>query len=403
MSYVGTSVFDIIMNQIMNSPIEEVYKSSLKFLMPLNLEQTYKTIVNEAIKLVGATHGSILLAKKGKIIRTYASNPEVFKIVPRQHGYTYRVYKTQKTVVLPKIKIARFHPEVSVIKMRADIMTPLIYKDKSIGVLSLYTNRRQKFTQKDKEMLQTFSPLASLVIRKAQLHEDLEKAIETRDLFLSLASHELKTPITTIYVYLQLIQRNLEKNKKFDPEWIATLLKEMVRLTKIVDDLLEVSRIRTGKIQYTFEDCDIEEVVRRALLTFRVNHPHNIIFENNIAENRKNIIADFDKLMSVVLNILDNSAKHSSGDLPITLSLSEKNDRVDITVKDQGKGIPKDEIEEVFKGFYKVEHNTQPGMGLGLFLAKEVIESHKGKIKISSSQGKGTIVRISLPKKLGSK
>lgn len=382
----------------MSSSIEEVYNSSLKFLAPLSLEETYKTIVHEAIRLVKGTDGSIMLAKGGRLTRVYSSNPKVYKLVPRRRGSTYKSYKTKKTLMLTKEKIEKVHPEISDIEMKADLLTPLIYRSISIGVISVYTNRKYKFTGRDKKLLQAFSPLASLAIRKAQLYDELNRAIETRDLFLSLASHELKTPITTIYVYLQLIQRNLQRNKKFDPEWIETLLKEMVRLTKIVDDLLELSRIRTGKIHYTFQECNIKEVVQRAILNFKATHEHKIKFEDNLPERKKSLIGDFDKLMGVVINILDNSAKHSEASEPIFLKLSDNDGFIRITVEDRGKGIPTGDIDKIFEGFYKVENNTQPGMGLGLFLAKQVIEKHKGKIKIDSVLGQGTSISLTLPR-----
>ena len=377
--------------------MEDVYKSSLKFLTPLSLEQTYKTIVQEAIKLVEGTDGSIFLAKRGRPVRVYASNPKIYKIKPREYGNTYNVYKTKKTIVLPKGKIERVHPEISDIKMKADIMSPLIYRNKSIGVLSLYTDREQKFTKREEEILQTFSPLASLAIRKAQLYDELKKAIETRDLFLSLASHELKTPITTIYIYLQLIERDIKKNRKFEPEWIKTLLDEMVRLTKIVDDLLELSRIRTGKLNYVFEEANIKEIVKRAIVNFHAAHRHQIQLYDKVSEKKSKLVGDIDKLVSVVINILDNAAKHSPLSLPIKLTLRSDGKYFVILVEDGGKGIVKEEIHKVFAGFYKTSDNTKPGMGLGLYLAKQIIDKHKGKIKIRSSVGKGTAVQVLLP------
>lgn len=382
----------------MNKPRKELYESSLKLLTHLTLEQTYKVIVSEAVSLVQGAGGSVILAERGVLKRVYASDPIIKTINPQRHGRTYKSYKNKKIMTLTRNQIISVHPEFSDIKITSYILIPLINRGNSIGVLSIYKNNKSNFSSREIDLLQIFSPMASMAIRKAQLYSALNKAVETRDLFLSMASHELKTPITTIYVYLQLIQRNMKKNKKFDPDWIQTLLDEMVRLTKIVDELLELSRIKSGKLVYNYSEVNIEEIIKRALMNFKAGHKNKIIFKDELRNKDKVLIGDFDKLTEVIINILDNAAKHSPKNIPIQISLSSDENQLIVEVVDSGKGISQKEIKRVFEGFFKTLDNTKPGMGLGLYLSKQIIDAHRGKIKIMSKIGHGTTVYIYLPR-----
>lgn len=377
---------------------EEIYDSSLKFLSPLGLNQTYELVVREAIKLTQGSGGSILLAQNGSLKRVYASNPESYRIKIRPDGYTYQSYKNKKIVTLTRSQLLKIHPEIQDIPLISDIMVPLINRGRSIGVISLYTNKKNRFDNKDKEILKIFSPLASLAIRKAQLYYELNKSLETRDLFISLASHELKTPITTIYIYLQLIQKNINKNNAFDPSWITTLLFEMTRLTKLVNELLEINLIKSGKMNYSWEEASIHEILRRSITTFKANHKNKKVkFISELKEKEIIIVADFDKLIEVFVNLLDNAAKHSDASAPITILLKKLDKSLSISVNDLGEGIKKEDIPKIFEGFYKTENNTKPGMGLGLYLANQIIEKHKGKIKVKSKLGKGSKFEVILP------
>lgn len=376
--------------------LEEVYKSSIKFLSPLSVEQTYKVFIDEAMNLVEGKYGSVLLLKKGVMHRVYSSNLILNSIKPRHKGYTYKTATSGKFKVLKMNQLEKIHPELKKAKIKYDIIIPLMNKNKSIGVFTILSNN--KFTKKQIDLLLLFSPLATLAIRKAQLYDEVNKAIETRDLFISLASHELRTPITTSYIYLQLIQRNYINNKPFDSTWVLTLLNEMERLSAIINELLEVNQIRTGKLSYNWQECDIEEIIQRALTNFKAKYRENKIRSTfKLNKKYKKIIGDRNKLIGVIYNLLDNAAKHSSPDETISISLEFSKPTIILKIKDKGIGIPEKDMDKIFNDFYKVAGNTKPGMGLGLFLAKQIIEKHRGDISIKSKLGKGTEVQIKLP------
>jgi K+-sensing histidine kinase KdpD len=146
-------------------------------------------------------------------------------------------------------------------------MVPLMNRGKSIGVMSIMS-KKKRFSEKHLEILAYFTPLASLAIRKAQLYEELDKALRTRDLFISMAAHELRTPVTTMYVYTQMLKKKSAKGQKLDSEWVDNLLYEMARLTKLIDELLQVNQIKTGNLRYEFEEVDVDHVIKMSLKTF---------------------------------------------------------------------------------------------------------------------------------------
>jgi transcriptional regulator with GAF, ATPase, and Fis domain len=160
----------------MEKSLGKVYKSALKFLIPLSLEETYKIIVSEALKLVDGDYGSISMIKGRRLERAYASSATLFKIEPRKKGYTYGVYKSRKAIVLKRRRLTGIHPELKKLNVRSDILIPLVNRGNSIGVLTVLSIKKF-FRKRELELLQLFGPLATLAISKAVLYDELDKAL----------------------------------------------------------------------------------------------------------------------------------------------------------------------------------------------------------------------------------
>jgi signal transduction histidine kinase len=374
---------------------EEVYSASTRFLTPLNLDETYKVFMEEALRLSGGKYGSILIFKNRAIQRVYSTSPILDSIKPRQKGYLYKAYKERVSLILTHKQVEKVHPEITTAKIKYDIIIPLVNRNKSIGVFTVLSEK--KITRNQYKALKLFSPLATLAIKKAQLYAEVKKAIETRDLFISLASHELRTPITTTYIYLQIIERNYAKKMEIDPKWVENLKEEMERLTVIINELLEIDQIKIGKLSYSFEECDLEIIIQRSLKMVRGKYKkHNFIFSEKNRVNTK-VIGDSNKLIGLFINLLENAAKHSPAKSDITIKMLKGNKYINTIIKDNGSGIDEEDLSKIFVDFYKGKNNTKPGLGLGLYLAKQVIDKHRGKINIKSKLGKGTAVEVKLP------
>lgn len=381
----------------METILEKIHKSGLKFLVPLSAEETYKLIVDEAMKLLKADYGHILLFYQGELQRVYASSPVFFKIKNRKRGFMYSVFKKRQAIILQVEQVASVHPRLKEINIKSMIGIPLFYRNQSIGVLGLLSTKENFFSEKDINTLKLFSPLASLAIRKTQLYDETKRALEARDLFISMAAHELRTPITTIHGYSQLLYSKFAGANTPESRWIEDLSWESLRLTYLVNELLEVNRIKTGQFEYRWRECSLKEVIKRSISDFRFTHPkHKIIFQDK-ADGKDAVIGDFNKLLQLVINLLDNAAKFSSSETEILVELESRGRYCHLSIKDQGKGIVKKDIHKIFEKFYQGTGHSKEGLGVGLFLVKNIVTQHHGTINIFSKENRGTRIKIKLP------
>jgi K+-sensing histidine kinase KdpD len=381
------------------SILEKIYEASLKFLAGKTKDEVISTIVDEAIKLVDAYSAGVYLKKDDKFTIAYASKPYMYKIVPRKNANTYKAFTLRKTIIADIGDVGKAHPEVKREGIKSSIFIPLSYETEAIGVLTLDSKKRKAFTEESKRILLLFGSFASLEINKAELYAQTKEAADTRDLFISLAAHELRTPMTTMNGYIQLILAKLRDKKKVDTKWIYELAFEANRLKLLVDEFLEINRVRTGKVQYDLRQISLSETIKRAVSAFSFTKPdRKIVLINKINSKKDKIVGDMDRLIQVFTNILENADKYSPEDKEIVIKTNNKTFFFAVDITDKGQGIERKDLPSIFKGFYKGKHSLHEGMGLGLYLAKRIIDAHKGEIYIKSKVGKGTKITIKLPK-----
>lgn len=381
------------------SLFKKISAASLKFLSPMGEQETYKTIGREALLLSEGAEALIHVKKQGELLQNvYRSSNSVRPVDIRKKGYAYKALKTGQSFLVHKDRFGSIHPELIKQNIQSTLFIPLSYQSKRTGVLVIRFYEHKEFSQEAIEMLNLFGSLASMSIRKMQLSEDMKKALQTRDLFISMASHELKTPLTTISVYVQLILEKTLRGEKIDEKWAKSLSQETARLKQLVNELLQINQIEKGHLKYLFEKQNLQKILMRAVNNFRVSHPNRMINVHVDAKEEKyNIFADYDKLLQVVLNLLTNAAKFSEVADEISVSLAKNHAHYLLSVEDKGSGIPPRDLKRIFNKFYKSNSHQKDGMGLGLFLTKTIVEEHGGEIMIQSKLKKGTKVVVSLP------
>lgn len=383
----------------MESTLEKINKASLKFLAPLTPTETFATIVEEAIKLVDGDDGFIVLEQDGKFQTVYSSSKLEFNLKTSKKGFIYISFSEKKAFVILNKDTETGHPEYEKTGIKSSLFVPLLYKNRSIGVLVIRSFRDKRFSQEELNMLKLFGSLASMAIKKTQLYDETRKALETRDLFISMAGHELRTPLTTINGYIQLLQRKVRDSNTQESRWINQVAWETLRLTHLINELLEVNKIKTGIFNYVLKECKLREILESAINSVKFKYPnHTVILQDNLKLKSDIVIGDFDKLLSVLNNLLDNAAKFSQKKTTIKVILTIKSNCLAIIIQDKGKGIDKNEIPKILEGFYKTDKSIETGLGIGLFLAKNIIKNHHGTLTISSELNKGTIAEIKLPK-----
>ncbi|MBI2012043.1 GAF domain-containing protein [Candidatus Daviesbacteria bacterium] len=382
----------------MDDILEKIYKSGLKLLVPSTPEMIYSIIVKEAIKLVGADIGTIHLELGGIFMPVYSTVPSFYGIKPRKRGNTYKTFINRKPRIVETSKLQKIHPAMRGVNVNSSILIPLSYQNKAIGVLSVDSKKEQKFSERELEILVLFGSLASLAIRKTQLYDETKKALDSRDLFISMAAHEFRTPLTTIQGYVQLLWSKMKNSNSSEFRWVEQLKWETSRLIQLVNELLVVDRIKEGNLQYLWKECHLGEIIARAENNFKFVHSNHKIRINNQLSNKADIvIGDFDKLLQTIDNLLDNATKFSPAHSIIELNLKHRSPYFTLEIKDSGKGIDKKDLPKIFENYYRGIGHKREGMGLGLYLAKNIIEKHHGEIRVKSKSQRGTSVIVKLP------
>lgn len=223
---------------------------------------------------------------------------------------------------------------------------------------------------------------------------------QQKDNFLGIASHELKTPLTSLKLYSQYLEKNLRKQDDNNNADVAKKMDDQInKLTALVNDLLDVTKIQNGKILLNKSDFNFDELVNEIITEQQMSTSHRIYLE---AENIGNIYGDRHRISQVMSNLISNAIKYSpsSDKIQITTKLTEEG-CVLFSVRDYGIGIPEDKKDKVFEQYYRVsgsKEHTFPGLGLGLYISSEIIKRSGGRIFVNSVEGKGSDFCFEIPK-----
>ncbi len=227
-----------------------------------------------------------------------------------------------------------------------------------------------------------------------EMAEQLRGLEDTRRSFVANVSHELRSPLTSMKGFLEAMQDGTIPQEEY-PQYIDIVLNETRRMVTLVNDLLDLARIESGTIKLNFEVFDINELIRRTLLTFEARLNENEMeMEVRFAQEQCSVFADPAQIGQVLRNLIDNAIKYSPKGRALQISTYSMRKTVYVTVRDNGIGIPQEDVPHVFDRFYKVEkaHTPAPqmGSGLGLSIVKRIIEQHGQSITVRSARGRGT-------------
>ena len=263
---------------------------------------------------------------------------------------------------------------------------------------------RHLITGKDLDLSIAAAPIESngvvgavLVIRDITGLQELDRK---KDEFLSVASHELRTPLTTIKGYTQLLAQSSEDVPTADRStYLTAVLSEIDRMMGLITELLDVSRIETNRLQIEPQPVRWLEFLQRRAAAFRIQNPvRKITFESEVDETL--LVVDPDRIRQVIDNLLSNAIKYSPETTEISVRAKVADGQMLTSVIDEGIGIPRDEIPRLFERFHRarnVSSRYYGGLGLGLYIAKAIVEAHHGSISVLSEEGAGATFTIRLP------
>lgn len=228
---------------------------------------------------------------------------------------------------------------------------------------------------------------------------DQKNAMEKKDEFISVASHELKTPVTSLKGFTQILQMTLEnKGNKMADNLLPKMDHQINKLTNLINDLLDVTKINRGQLQLEQENFDFNELVMEAVEEIqRTTRTHRI--EVNLAAE-ETVKGDKNRIEQVIINLLSNAIKYSPNADKVIVTSARTDGHIKLCVEDFGIGIPDAQQSKLFTRFFRVSDdktNTFPGLGLGLYISSEIIKRHRGIIEFKSKEGKGSTFCFTLP------
>jgi signal transduction histidine kinase len=268
---------------------------------------------------------------------------------------------------------------------------------------------KDRFRWEEIELLTAIAYQASKILDRLQLQKKIvleqeeRKRVEELNLlksyFVSSVSHELRTPLTSIRMFAETLLDGKIKSEKTKQEYYKIIDRESERLTRLIDNVLDFSRIERGVKEYHFAKTDIRQVLQKAVIAMKYPFEKaKVKYSVRIPKKVPLISADKDALEEVIINLLSNAMKYSGRKKEIKLTVQQNLRELLISVEDKGIGIPLQDRQKIFDRFYRTgEARHVRGMGLGLTLAKHIVEAHGGKIEVKSRIGKGSTFIIRLP------
>ena len=285
------------------------------------------------------------------------------------------------------------------------MIVPLLARGRTLGAVVLATAQSARhFAQADLTFVQDLAARTALAVDNARLYREAQIAIGARDEFLSIAAHELRTPLTALYGYTQMLHDHTEKGEPLragDHKAVHIVFKQAERLNRLINTLLDLSRIETGHFSLSREPLDLVELIYLVVgEVLPILDQHTLTVELAPGTDALMIDGDAQRLEQVFLNLLQNAVKYSPGGGAILLRVERQPAWVQITVTDSGIGIHAVDQPHLFERFYRAHSakaNFVKGMGIGLYVVKEIVTRHGGTVEVSSKEWQGSIFTVHLP------
>lgn len=387
----------------------------------LDYETTLDTVAKLAVPHIADWCGIDILDEKGEVhqVAIAHKNPKMVKwakelrrkqpVDMSQNMGLPKVLKTGLPEFIPVITdemieaSARTKKELALarkLKFKSAIIVPIFSQKKPIGTISLITtDTRRYYNEADLLMAQELATRASVAIENARLYKGSQEAITVRDDFISVASHELKTPVTSVKMFAQVLKKHSEQIGDSKAAKQLSMMDEQInKLTELIYDLLNVSKIQAGRMEFRIKEFDFDKAVREVIeILQQSEEKHKIIIKG---KTNKKVKGDKERIGQVINNLVSNAIKYSPKADKVDVVLRSDKGNVEVAVKDYGIGMNEEHLEKIFERFYRVYDTTDktfPGLGIGLYIASEIINRHGGKLWVDSNIGKGSTFYFSLP------
>jgi signal transduction histidine kinase len=389
--------------------LERILDVSQKLTSTLALGPLLRTIVNTAAELTESEDASIILwdartgelhfrASAGELADQLADIP-----VPVEGSIAGTVLSSGESLIVSDPKSdPRHYGEVGQKvgrEIRSLVAAPMQIKERCIGVLEAINKfDGQEFTHEDVETLMMLGAQAAVAIESAQLigalqeaYDRLGKLDQLKSDFIAIASHELRTPLSLILGYATLLRGQLEATAGGQ---LDVVLRAALRLKRLIETMLNLRYLETGEVELLCASFDLRKEIKRAGRSYRsLAEANKLTLEMHVPNEPLLVWADRDKIRVVLDNLLSNAVKFTPAGGKVWVTAVERRNQVEVTVADNGVGVPQDALDRIFEPFVQVEdHMTRQhgGMGLGLSIVKGLLELHGGRVWAESIPDRGS-------------
>lgn len=337
---------------------------------------------------------------------------------PPQEGNMETSYKIAQYCIKKQVQVIAGRNIISPLSLagiidpthvRSVIANPLLAQNRVIGaIVLLKVSPDHAFAPSDAEFISVLSGQAAIAFENARLfaetqraYEELKKLDHLKSEFINIAAHELRTPLAILIGYASLME---EESSGSHRDSLEIILRNAMKLRSLIDDMLNLRHLETGQTQIKLAEVNLKEVIEEALADL---HPmaeskgHTVRIE--MPPTFPTLVTDQQRISLVIVNLLSNAIKFTNNGGQITITAALDGDRAIVSVRDSGVGIPADELSRIFERFYQVEDSLtreHDGIGLGLSIAKGMVELCGGKIWVESTLGVGSTFSFSIPLRL---
>ena len=282
------------------------------------------------------------------------------------------------------------------------MLAPLVHTSELLGFLVLGHRDSRDYSEEDLLALRTLCNLMALTVGSYRSASTEQEVGGGKDRFLSALSHELRTPLTSIMGFTQIIRRRLSASGAGDArlmDQLEVLWTQAQRLSRLIDTFVDISNVERGEFALNLGKVELVSVLKKAVdqSLAQDRHHHQIMMDT--ASGPVWVHGDGKRLEQVFNHVLSNALRYSPQDKPVVVALDERRShgKVLVSITDYGPGIPSDRLKTIFERFHEKDVLKAGGLGVGLYISKMILEAHGGHISIESTQGRGTVVSLTLP------
>ncbi len=419
----GIALFtrDIHEQKVLEQNLAFLADASKLFSSSLDTQQTLRAVAQIAVPRIADWCAIDLLTAPGKVELLAVAHVDPEKVQWAEELRQRDPVDLERPVGLARVLLTgepEFYPEITdemlvsttrdartlalarSLEFTSAMIVPLIVQDATIGAISFVASDSERhYTPADLNMAQELASRAALAIENSRLYAASQHAVALRDDFIAAASHELRTPVTSLKVYTEVLQRQaMKRNDEVALRSLGAMNHQIDRLNSLVVDLLDVVRIESGTLELRQEAFDLRHMVDEIVdVTQSTLTTHRIEVDG---AGTLAVAGDRDRLGQVVTNLLSNAVKYSPAADRVLVRLMGDEQAVILEVEDFGIGIEREHLPRLFDRFYRVstpDEKTFPGLGMGLHIVQEIVHRHGGDLQVESAPGRGSCFRVRLP------